>query len=179
MSRLNFWILAFFINFFSTQNVNGARFARNADCDFLGNFQTLREFMMTIKNFWKIEIFPESCVFQQRWSRNIAHRYVRKCEKRAKSARINQTLILVDLRNSDRIVFTTSFQNKAKTLFGDIIRSKENHVFLKMEVKYTQCLKITQNVAFFQNLPKLTIFGIFNELLSTQNANVARFARKC
>ena len=35
-----------------------------------------------------------------------------------------------------------------------------------------QCLKITQNVAFqFFN------FGIFNELLSTQNVNVARFAR--
>ena len=29
----------------------------------------------------------------------------------------------------------------------------------------------------FQKLAKLTIFGIFNELLSTQNENVARFAR--
>ena len=29
----------------------------------------------------------------------------------------------------------------------------------------------------FQKLAKLTIFGIFNELLSTQNVNVARFAR--
>ena len=29
----------------------------------------------------------------------------------------------------------------------------------------------------FKNSPKLTIFGIFNELLSTQNENVARFAR--
>ena len=132
-----------------------------------------------LTTFEQLRFFLNLVCCQQRWSRNIAHRYVRKCEKRAKSARINQTLILVDLRNSDRIVFTTSFQNKAKTLFGDIIRSKENHVFLKMEVKYTQCLKITQNVAFFQNLPKLTIFGIFNELLSTQNANVARFARKC
>ena len=28
----------------------------------------------------------------------------------------------------------------------------------------------------FKNSPKLTIFGIFNELLSTQNVNVARFA---
>ena len=63
----------------------------------------------------------------------------------------------------------------------------------------SQCLKITKNVAFgssifvllkytcletlydrklqvFKNLLKLTIFGIFNELLSTQNVNVARFA---
>ena len=29
----------------------------------------------------------------------------------------------------------------------------------------------------FKNSPKLTIFGIFDELLSTQNVNVARFAR--
>ena len=29
----------------------------------------------------------------------------------------------------------------------------------------------------FKKSPKLTIFGIFNELLSTQNVNVARFAR--
>ena len=29
----------------------------------------------------------------------------------------------------------------------------------------------------FKNSSKLTIFGIFNELLSTQNVYVARFAR--
>ena len=29
----------------------------------------------------------------------------------------------------------------------------------------------------FKNSPKLTIFGIFNELMSTENVNVARFAR--
>ena len=70
-----------------------------------------------------------------------------------------------------------------------------------------QCLKITKNVAFqvfvfwhfppifvllkvtclvtlfdhnlqvFKNSPKWTIFGIFNELLSTRNVYVARFAR--
>ena len=71
-------------------------------------------------------------------------------------------------------------------------------------VQSSQCLKITQNVAFefwhfppifdllkltclvtlfdrklqvFKNSPKWTIFGIFNQLLSTQNVNVARFAR--
>ena len=36
------------------------------------------------------------------------------------------------------------------------------------------CLKITKNVAF-QKLVKLTIFGIFNQFLSTQNVN-AQFA---
>ena len=30
----------------------------------------------------------------------------------------------------------------------------------------------------FKNSPKWTIFGIFNKLLSTQNVNVARSARK-
>ena len=29
----------------------------------------------------------------------------------------------------------------------------------------------------FKNSPKLTILGVFNEFLSTQNVNVARFAR--
>ena len=45
---------------------------------------------------------------------------------------------------------------------------------------YSHCLKITKNVSFeFFNffLSKLTIFGIYNQLLSTQNVNVARFAR--
>ena len=69
---------------------------------------------------------------------------------------------------------------------------------------YTHCFKITQNVEFefwhfppifvllkltclvtmfdrklqvFKNSPKWNIFGIFNQLLSTQNVNVARFAR--
>ena len=69
---------------------------------------------------------------------------------------------------------------------------------------FTYCLKTTQNVAsefwhfppifillkltclvtlfdrklqVFKNSPKWTIFGIFNLLLSTQNVNVARFAR--
>ena len=34
-----------------------------------------------------------------------------------------------------------------------------------------------QKSRIFKNSPKLTIFGLFNELLSTQNGNVARFAR--
>ena len=38
-----------------------------------------------------------------------------------------------------------------------------------------------RKLQIFKNSPKLTISGIFNELLSTQNVNVARFARnaKC
>ena len=34
-----------------------------------------------------------------------------------------------------------------------------------------------RKIQVFKNLPKLNIFGIFNELLSTQIVNVARLAR--
>ena len=34
-------IFGIFNEFLPTQNVNVARFARNVECDFLGNFQTL------------------------------------------------------------------------------------------------------------------------------------------
>ena len=34
-----------------------------------------------------------------------------------------------------------------------------------------------RKLQFFKNSPKLTIFAIFDELLSTQNVNIARFAR--
>ena len=34
-----------------------------------------------------------------------------------------------------------------------------------------------RKLQIFKNSPKWTIFGIFNELLSNQNVNVARFAR--
>ena len=43
----------------------------------------------------------------------------------------------------------------------------------------SQWLKITKKSHFdvFKKSPKLTIFGNFDELFSTQNVNVARFAR--
>ena len=34
-----------------------------------------------------------------------------------------------------------------------------------------------RKLQIFKNSPKLTIFGIFNKLLATQNVNLARFAR--
>ena len=39
------------------------------------------------------------------------------------------------------------------------------------------CNTVWPQATVFKISPKLTIFGFFNELLSTQNANVARFAR--
>ena len=58
----------------------------------------------------------------------------------------------------------------------------DNMILIHRKTKNTSltpkhCLKITQKVAFFKNSPKLTILGIFNELLSTQNVCVANFAR--
>ena len=42
---------------------------------------------------------------------------------------------------------------------------------------YAQCLKITENVSFkFSETCHLTIFGIFNELLSTQKVNLDSLA---
>ena len=88
-----------------------------------------------------------------------------------------------------------------------LLRGSNNLSSLFSLNRDSHCLKITENVAFeifefwhfptffvllkviclvtlfdrklqvFKNSPKLTIFGIFNELLATQNVNVARFAR--
>ena len=43
---------------------------------------------------------------------------------------------------------------------------------------WAQCLKIAKKSLIFKNSPKWSIFGTFNNLLSTNNVNVARFARK-
>ena len=58
-----------------------------------------------------------------------------------------------------------------------------NFIFLVSRIAL-KSLKLTYLVTLydrkfqvFKYSPKLTIFGIFNELLSTQNVNVARFAR--
>ena len=66
-----------------------------------------------------------------------------------------------------------------------ICESEKNSRIQAQNFKFTQseqCLKIAPKVAFkfvqaFKKSPKLTIFGIFNELLSNQNVKVARFAR--
>ena len=103
-------IFGIFNQFLSTQNVNVARFARNVECDFLGDFQTL----------WLLPILRQT------------------------------------------------------------VSNAMMNIFVQRRI-YTQCLKIPKNVAFFKNSSKLTIFGILDKLLSTQNVNVARFARnvKC
>ena len=49
-------------------------------------------------------------------------------------------------------------------------------IFASLKVTYRVTL-FDRNLQVFINSPKLTIFGIFTELLSTQKVNVARFVR--
>ena len=49
---------------------------------------------------------------------------------------------------------------------------------LKLLIKLTCLVTLyDRKIHVFKNSPKWTIFGIFDELLATQNVNVARFAR--
>ena len=61
-------------------------------------------------------------------------------------------------------------------LILSIVKTENRHIFCPILTDLsgnTVCPQATG----FQKLAKLTIFGIFNELLSPQNVNVARFAR--
>ena len=54
----------------------------------------------------------------------------------------------------------------------------ENHLICLLWIwHFPSIFAFDRKLQVFQNSPKLTIFGIFTELLSTQNVNVARFAR--
>ena len=50
-----------------------------------------------------------------------------------------------------------------------------SHLSFSFVLSKLTCLVALQ-AAGFQKLAKLTIFGMFNELLATQSVNVARFA---
>ena len=51
-----------------------------------------------------------------------------------------------------------------------------HNFFVLLKMTYLVTL-FDRKLQAFKNSPKLTFFGIFCELLSTQNVNVARFAR--
>ena len=53
----------------------------------------------------------------------------------------------------------------------------EGYMWIKVTTTMAQWLKITKKVAFPKNHQNWPFLGIFNQLLSTQNVNVARFAR--
>ena len=70
----------------------------------------------------------------------------------------------------------TGFENppKSRILIFQLWHFPPIFVFLKVTCLVTL---FDRKLQVFKKSPKLTIFGIFNELLSTQNVNVARFAR--
>ena len=51
-------------------------------------------------------------------------------------------------------------------------------IFVRLKLTYLVTL-FDRKLQVFKKSPKWTIFGNFNELLATQNVNVARFARNC
>ena len=67
-------------------------------------------------------------------------------------------------------------------IFNELLSSKMSY-FLHFSSIYVPleftCLVtlFDRKLQVFKKSPKLTIFGIFSELLATQNVNVARFAR--
>ena len=87
-----------------------------------------------------------------------------------KGSNVCSTFFIYDLTFShldpflDFSIFScTVFENNSKCLISDF----EIWHFPTFFV----LLKLTCLVTMFKNLPKLPIFGIFNELLSTQNVN--------
>ena len=73
-------------------------------------------------------------------------------------------------------LFHTVFENHPKMshLNFSILAFSTNFVRLKLTCLVTL---FDRKLQVFKNSPKWIIFGIFNELLSTQHVNVARFAR--
>ena len=69
-------------------------------------------------------------------------------------------------------------RSKKKTCLGQQYNHEGCRSSVTRNKRWTQCFEITQNVAFsiFTNSLKWTILGSFNQFLSTQNVNVARFA---
>ena len=71
------------------------------------------------------------------------------------------------------------FENRSKcrTLYFPILEFSTNFCPIKSDLSgYTIWLQECK-LQVFKKSPKLTIFGIFDQLLSTQRVNVARFAR--
>ena len=78
--------------------------------------------------------------------------------------------VVIDLRPSD---FHAYFTVNEKVSFDFWHFSP---IFVLLELTCLETL-FDRKLQVFKISPKWTIFGIFNYLLSTQNANVARFAR--
>ena len=82
-----------------------------------------------------------------------------------------------------RIIITAMEDNNKKSQCLKIIKNVTFEIFKFLAFSTNFCpiksdlsgnTVLTANFRFFKNSPKWTIFGLFNELLSTQNVNVAR-----
>ena len=84
----------------------------------------------------------------------------------------------LNLKISGKFTFCTVFENHQKRshLTFSSMSCHFPPIFVLFKVICLVTLFAT-SLKFFKNSPKWTIFVIFNELLSTQNINVARFAR--
>ena len=127
------------------------------------------------KNCWGIDIFRlNTCIKKRRKSRENAISQLRNCStshiavkhssnKNCQHQQRDQILPSSKPLDAAFFYLLSSFL----CIWGRSSHPNNAHA---------QCLKITKNVAFLIFLPKWTIIGIFDELLSTQNVNVARFA---
>ena len=70
----------------------------------------------------------------------------------------------------------TVFENRPKCLIWNFQFWNFPPIFVLLKLTCLVTL-FDRKLQVFKNSPKWTIFGIFNLLLSTQNVNVARFAR--
>ena len=80
--------MGIFDKFLSTQNVNIARFARNVECDFLGDFQTLCSPSIS-RFFLKHFQFLISCKFEIFFQSNFIFREIIALHALAKSAAVH------------------------------------------------------------------------------------------
>ena len=72
--------------------------------------------------------------------------------------------------------FLQSFVTKCRILIFQLWHFPPIFVLLKLTCLVTV---FERKLQVFKNSPKWSIFGIFKELLSTQNVNVTRFATQC
>ena len=112
--------------------------------------------------------------------------YRRKTQKSEKPAKIKifgksttlSSLIEMCLTVDENLSTPQWFSQQLRKLDAlDAISAFSGKNVQRRRILETQCLKITKNVAFLIFCQNGPFFGIFDELLSTQNVNVARSER--